>query len=63
MCPPRKTTEFFGFFSFSGKITAFAAPLAIGAVTHATGSQRIGIATSLAFLVAGLVLLLRVRAK
>ncbi len=28
MCPPGKTTEFFGFFSFSGKITAFAAPLA-----------------------------------
>jgi hypothetical protein len=34
MCPPGKTTEFFGFFSFSGKITAFAAPLVIGAVTH-----------------------------
>ena len=33
MCPPDKVTEFFGFFSFSGKITAFAAPLAIGAVT------------------------------
>ena len=47
MCPPGKATEFFGFFSFSGKITAFAAPLAIGVVTHATGSQRIGIATSL----------------
>ena len=63
MCPPGKTTEFFGFFSFSGKITAFAAPLAIGAVTHATGSQRLGIATSLVFLIAGLLLLLRVRAK
>jgi UMF1 family MFS transporter len=63
MCPPGKTTEFFGFFSFSGKITAFAAPLAIGAVTHATGSQRLGIATSLVFLIAGLLLLLRVKAK
>jgi UMF1 family MFS transporter len=63
MCPPGKMTEFFGFFSFSGKITAFAAPLAIGAVTHATGSQRLGIGTSLAFLVAGLLLLLRVKAK
>ena len=63
MCPPGKTAEFFGFFSFSGKITAFAAPLAIGAVTHATGSQRIGITTSLVFLIAGLLLLLRVRAK
>jgi UMF1 family MFS transporter len=61
MCPPDKTTEFFGFFSFSGKITAFAAPLAIGAVTAATGSQRLGIAASLFFLTAGLLLLLRVR--
>jgi UMF1 family MFS transporter len=63
MCPPGKMTEFFGFFSFSGKITAFAAPLAIGAVTHATGSQRLGIGTSLVFLIGGLLLLLRVKAK
>ncbi|MGD9501299.1 MAG: MFS transporter [Methyloceanibacter sp.] len=61
--PPGKVTEFFGFFSFSGKITAFAAPLAIGAVTHATGSQRLGIASALIFLVGGLLLLLKVRAK
>jgi UMF1 family MFS transporter len=63
MCPPGKMTEFFGFFAFSGKITAFAAPLAIGVVTHATGSQRIGIATSLVFLLAGLLLLLRVKTE
>ncbi|MCJ7597888.1 MAG: MFS transporter, partial [Methyloceanibacter sp.] len=63
MCPPGNTTEFFGFFSFSGKITAFAAPLAIGAVTHLTGSQRLGIASSLVFLIGGLLLLLRVKAK
>ncbi len=61
LSPPDKTTEYFGFFSFSGKATAFAAPLAIGAVTAATGSQRFGIATSLVFLIAGLALLLRVR--
>ena len=63
MSPPGKITEFFGFFSFSGKITAFAAPLLIGAVTQATGSQRLGIASSLAFLLAGLLLMLRVKAK
>ncbi|MGH6736540.1 MAG: MFS transporter [Methyloceanibacter sp.] len=61
MCPPDKTTEFFGFFAFSGKVTAFAAPLAIGAVTAASGSQRLGISMALLFLVAGLLLLLRVR--
>jgi MFS transporter, UMF1 family len=63
MCPPDKITEFFGFFSFSGKITAFAAPLAIGAVTHATGSQRLGIAASLFFLIVGLLMLLRVKER
>ncbi len=35
LCPPAKLTEFFGFFAFSGKVTAFAAPLAIGVVTAA----------------------------
>jgi UMF1 family MFS transporter len=61
LCPAHKTTEFFGYFSFSGKITAFAAPLAIGVVTAATGSQRLGIATSLVFLLGGLALLHRVK--
>ena len=63
MAPPEKTTEFFGFFSFSGKITAFAAPLAIGAITAATGSQRLGISAAVAFLLGGLILLLRVKVK
>lgn len=63
MCPPGKITEFFGFFSFSGKITAFAAPLLIGVVTQVSGSQRLGIASSLVFLLAGLLLMLRVKAK
>lgn len=62
ICPPGKTTEFFGFFAFSGKITAFAAPLAIGVVTAISDSQRLGISASLAFLVGGLLLLLWVRA-
>jgi len=61
LSPPEKATEYFGFFSFSGKITAFAAPLTIGAVTAATESQRIGIATCLLFLAGGLLLLLRVK--
>jgi UMF1 family MFS transporter len=61
MCPQEQITEFFGLFAFSGKVTAFAAPLAIGAVTALSGSQRIGIAMSLVFLLAGLLLLLRVR--
>jgi UMF1 family MFS transporter len=62
LSPSDKATEFFGFFSFSGKITAFAAPLAIGVVTAASGSQRIGISMSLVFLLGGLFLLLHVKA-
>lgn len=61
ICPPAQTTEFYGFFAFSGKVTAFAAPLAIGIVTTLTGSQRLGISVSLAFLIAGLLLLVPVR--
>ena len=63
ICPPGKTTEFFGFFSFSGKISAFDAPLAIGAVTALTDSQRLGISASLVFLVGGLLLLLPLKAR
>jgi UMF1 family MFS transporter len=63
LSPFDKATEFFGFFSFSGKITAFAAPLAIGAVTTAVGSQRIGISISLVFLLGGLLLLLCVKTQ
>jgi MFS transporter, UMF1 family len=61
LSPPEKTTEFFGFFSFSGKVTAFAAPLAIGVITAATDSQRLGIGTSLLFLIGGLGMLQWVR--
>jgi UMF1 family MFS transporter len=63
LSPFDKATEFFGFFSFSGKITAFAGPLAIGAVTAAVGSQRIGISISLVFLLGGLLLLLCVKTQ
>ena len=50
-------------FSFSGKISAFAAPRAIGLVTSLSDSQRLGISASLVFLVGGLLLLLRVKAR
>ena len=56
-------TEFFGLFAFSGKVTAFAAPLMVALVTGLTGDQRLGIASIAAFIVAGLVLVLGVREK
>ena len=58
--PEAKRNEFFGFFSFSGKITAFAGPLLLGAATVAFASQRAGVATVLIFFVVGGALLLMV---
>lgn len=60
VAPPGKVGEFYGLFSLSGRATAFLAPLAIAVVTQAFDSQRAGISVILAFLVAGLVLMLRV---
>lgn len=61
LAPPEMMTEFFGLFAFSGKVTAFAAPLGVGIVTGLTGDQRLGIASIAVFLVGGFLLLLTVR--
>ena len=56
---PRETeNEFFGFFAFSGKLTAFVGPFLLGVLTQWTGSQRWGISVVLVMFAAGLVLLL-----
>ena len=57
--PAGKRAEFFGFFAFSGKLTAFAGALMLGQVTAWTGSQRWGMASVIGFfLLGGLLLLL-----
>ena len=58
--PDASENEFFGFFAFSGKATAFVGPFLLGVLTDVSGSQRVGVATVLALLVAGLLLLRRV---
>ncbi|MES2304744.1 MAG: MFS transporter [Gemmatimonadota bacterium] len=58
--PAKHQAEFFGFFAFSGKATAFMGPLLLGVVTTAFGSQRAGVATVIGFFVIGGVLLLSV---
>ncbi len=40
--PADKENEFYGFYAFSGKATAFLGPLMLGQLTYWTGSQRIG---------------------
>lgn len=55
--PHRHQSEFFGFFAFSGKATAFLGPLLLGILSQAYG-QRVGVSTVLIFfIVGGLVLL------
>ena len=63
LAPPDKITQYFGLFAFSGKATAFLAPFVVAAITAATGSQRYGMAAILAFLIAGVLLMLPVKAK
>ena len=56
--PPRHASEFFGFFAFSGKLTAFLGPLLLGVLSDAY-NQRVGMASLLLFFVVGGVLLWR----
>ena len=56
--PPDKENEFFGFFAFSGKATAFLGPLLFGLLTQAFQTQRAGLVSVLMFFVVGGLLLL-----
>jgi MFS transporter, UMF1 family len=59
--PPGMHNEFFGFFAFSGKLTAFVGPFLLGVMTALADSQRAGMAVVIAMFVIGLVLLTQVR--
>jgi UMF1 family MFS transporter len=63
MAPPEHISEFYGLFAFSGKVSAFAAPMTIGLVNSLTGSLRLGMATILLFLGVGLAVMLTVRTE
>jgi len=56
--PPRLENEFFGFFAFSGKLTAFIGPFLLGVLTEVSGSQRVGVSIVVVLFVLGLLLLL-----
>ncbi len=55
--PARHKAEFFGFYSFSGKISSFLGPMLLGVVTEYCHSQRAGVATVLLFFAVGALLL------
>ena len=59
LAPAHMRTEMFGLYALSGKATAFVGPALVGWVTLWADSQRVGMATILAFFLAGLVLLVR----
>ena len=61
MAPEGQCAAHFGLFALSGRITGFLGPAALAAVTMATGSQALGMATVLVFLALGAVVLASVR--
>jgi UMF1 family MFS transporter len=61
--PEKHQSEFFGFFAFSGKATAFLGPFLLGKVTRIFDSQRAGMATLLLFFIVGGLLLMKVDEK
>lgn len=58
--PPDRENEFFGFFAFSGKATAFMGPLLFGTLTELFGSQRWAVSSVLLFFIIGSLLLVSV---
>lgn len=54
LSPLSKTGEFFGLWGLAGKGAAMLGPIVFGAVSSASGSQRIAILTTAAFFIAGL---------
>jgi UMF1 family MFS transporter len=59
--PVGRATEFFGLYALSGRVTSFAGPLAVGALTAISASQRIGISVLVVFFAVGAALLIGVR--
>ena len=52
-----RMTEAFGLYALAGKATSFIAPLSIGVVTMATGSQQLGVTPLIVLFLLGLILL------
>ncbi len=60
MVPARRSAEFFGFYSASGKLAGVAGPLVFSVVGQVSGTSRVGIVALIIFFVAGGWLLTRV---
>lgn len=62
LAPRDRLTQFFGLYSLSGRITSFLGPILVGALTSASGSQRVGVSVLALFFLSGLVALSGVQA-
>ncbi|MCE5317086.1 MAG: MFS transporter [Parachlamydia sp.] len=58
--PVHLRNEMFGFFALSARVTAFLGPMLLGWLTYLTASMRIGMASIIALLVIGFVLMILV---
>ena len=58
LVPSDSQAQFFGFYAFSGKFTAFLGPLLFGIITQWTGSQRWGLSVVLVMLFLGMLIML-----
>jgi UMF1 family MFS transporter len=55
--PKSKENQFYGFFAFSGKFTAFMGPFFLGLLTEIFDSQRVGVSVVVLFFVIGSLIL------
>ena len=56
LTPESKKNEFFGFYAFSGKATAFLGPLFFGLLTSAFGTQQAGLVIVVIFFLVGILI-------
>ena len=61
LIPSNKENEFFGFFAFSGKATAFLGPLLFGIILGLTGRFQLGILFISVFFLIGFLILRMVK--
>ena len=58
--PDEKKYEFFGFYSFSGKVTAFIGPVLYGTISYMFSSPKAGMASLMILFAFGLIILIKV---
>ena len=61
LAPPEKATEMFGFYNMFGRFAAILGPILTGYAALVLDSQRLGVLAILVLLVAGFVVLTRVK--